>query len=140
MSLFQQRDNEFDITLGEFVLSARFVSVSIVWNTIHTSIPESLIDQRFLEIKYITDLLDVEPLMGQNQDLSLHIPRDLVGGYCNRWWRTHQMQFFHWGCGQIVANNSQTVIDKFFFIRIPCTYERRYNIAATLLSVAVAPS
>jgi hypothetical protein len=49
--------------LGQFALSVRLVSVRIVWNTIHMSIPEGLIDQRFPEIKHVTNLLDVEPLV-----------------------------------------------------------------------------
>jgi hypothetical protein len=49
--------------LGKFALSTGFVSVRIVWNTIHTSIPEGLIDQRFPEIEHITDTFDVDPLV-----------------------------------------------------------------------------
>jgi hypothetical protein len=48
--------------LGKFALLTGFVSMRIVWNTIHTSILEGLIDQRFPEIEHITDTFDVDPL------------------------------------------------------------------------------
>jgi len=33
----------------------------------------------------------------------------------------------HWGCNQIGTNYSQTVIDNFYFFRIPLTYEKCCN-------------
>jgi len=59
------------------VLSARFVTIRVVWNTIHVSILEGSIDQRLLKIKKVTNLHDAEPLLvDQNRDLSLDILRD----------------------------------------------------------------
>jgi hypothetical protein len=42
---------------------ARFVNIGFVWNTIHMSIPEGMIDERLLDIKKATDFLGVKPLM-----------------------------------------------------------------------------
>jgi hypothetical protein len=69
--------------LGEDTLSATsIVNMRIVWNTIHTNMGKSLINHSLFETKKHANLLDVEPLLvEQSWDLSLQIPRDLVGGH-----------------------------------------------------------
>jgi hypothetical protein len=55
-------------------LSACFVSMRIVWYTIHTKIQQGLINCSLFDVKKTTDILDVEPLLvEQNQNLILEI-------------------------------------------------------------------
>lgn len=80
MSAVQQCNYKLDITLREYTFSARFVSVRIIWNAICTSIRKGKINERLLDIKEGTNLLDIEPLLvEQVWDLSLQILRDGVG-------------------------------------------------------------